>query len=262
MTTRKEPAETSMSARNGTAWEASAQEFGRYASGWRLRFLAASCAENVGRGANPQMRIKVPGKVPAETFAQRAGVSGDTVLRALAQWVDAYNQGAPIPYIEDLVPGARQDIRPCPSRGLGRGASRRATGARTRGPAVHPGPEDRRLDYREGPRPDQDQRPVRSAMPDAGRNADRGSGGRHHPGARVLRRKERHLMAATKAVQKAAAESTDGSWRTCPPELGGCGHERRVSLGVLIDHRRWDSWNREMVDCAGSGQPPSQEPVA
>jgi hypothetical protein len=27
---------------------------------------------------------------------------------------------------------------------------------------------------------------------------------------------------------------------------------------VIVDHRRWDSWERQMVPCEGSQKPPSE----
>lgn len=96
------------------AWETDAQEFGRWVSGWRARLLVARNVEK-GEGQTKGLRHVVAnetttGKISARAFAERAGTSKDTVLRALKRWDEAYGQGAPIPYSSDLVPSQEIDL--------------------------------------------------------------------------------------------------------------------------------------------------------
>ena len=44
-------------------------------------------------------------------------------------------------------------------------------------------------------------------------------------------------------------------WARCP----GCGQERCAPGGVVVDHRRYHSWTREMVQCEGSGEDASKQ---
>jgi hypothetical protein len=38
----------------------------------------------------------------------------------------------------------------------------------------------------------------------------------------------------------------------------GCGHERRVALGVVVPHQVWIPALAEMVPCPGAGRAPSR----
>lgn len=92
-------------------WVTSAEEFGRWVSGWRTRFLVASCVEK-GTGGRRLTVTNVTVKVSAREFAERAHVSVMTVTRAYNEWEKAYDQGAPIPPAILLVPGQEIDLAP------------------------------------------------------------------------------------------------------------------------------------------------------
>jgi hypothetical protein len=57
----------------------------------------------------------------------------------------------------------------------------------------------------------------------------------------------------TTATAEAKTTATAEAWQTCPE----CFKERRVVEGVMLQHRRYSSWEREMVPCAGSGEEPA-----
>ena len=63
---------------------------------------------------------------------------------------------------------------------------------------------------------------------------------------------------------ESAAPAEVWGWCSSPP---GCGRERRlVDDGdegpVIREHRRWNSWEREMTWCPGSGQPSAEAGIA
>jgi hypothetical protein len=67
----------------------------------------------------------------------------------------------------------------------------------------------------------------------------------------------------TAAKTKPAAPAEVWGRCPCPP---GCGRERRVVDGdegpAMVQHRRYSSWEREMIWCPGSGQPSAEAGIA
>lgn len=65
------------------------------------------------------------------------------------------------------------------------------------------------------------------------------------------------------AAPESAAAPEAWGYCPCPP---GCGQERRVvdedEGPVICEHRRWNSWEREMTWCPGSGQASTQADMA
>ena len=62
---------------------------------------------------------------------------------------------------------------------------------------------------------------------------------------------------------ESAAPTEVWGYCPCPP---GCGRERRVvdwgEGPAMVQHRRYSSWEREMVPCGGSGLAPAEAGIA